>query len=316
LIYPAEKKYNNNCKKSTKIELLAFFLVTTGSTMAKSKKTTSAGAEKPVATSKSKDASDENFLQFDAGALASLTQNIEARLKGGNKNNKSNSNGASEKKGAKGPKSPASKPNGKGKANKPVENNRPVQKSFQGKKRDRNGAVIEKEDKVQKGENLQKTNPQDEDDEAGDEDDVLRKEILALGGSKEDFDLLAGVVSDSEAEDSAQTKPALNEDALRKELAKLLKGSDQYQAEIPDDQVSEEEEEEASDEELSRESDEEEDNEVESEAEEANGSSPDVDSAAGNASKKSIVEPQPNPFPKEYSQLVSRLWIDLFTRFR
>lgn len=280
--------------------------------MAKNKNKTSAGVEKSAAASKSKDALDENFISFDAGTLASLTKNIEARLKGdNNKKNNKGTNGASEKKGAKGPKSPASKPSGKGRADKPVENSRPPQKSFQGKKRDRNGAVIEKAEnkekteKAQKAGKPQKTNSQD--DDPGDEDDVLRKEILALGGSKEDFDLLAGVDSDEEVEGSTQTKPSSDEDALRKELSKLLKGSGQYQAEIPDDQVSEEEEEDDDDDEEEA-SDEEEDKE-ESEAEEAKESASDVDSAAENASKKSIVEPQQNTFPKEYSRLVSRLQI-------
>ncbi|CRG85049.1 Ribosome biogenesis protein MAK21 [Talaromyces islandicus] len=279
--------------------------------MAKTKKRSSSGPENATLANKPKDAaSDEKLISFDANTLASLTKNIEARLKGDNKSkDKKSSNTAPDKRDAKGPKSPASKPNGKGRADKPVENSRPGSKSFQGKKRDRNGTVIEKAEKTEKSGKPQK--PKSENDGAGDEDDVLRKEILALGGSKEDFDLLADVVSDSEVEDSTKTKSVSDENALRKELAKLLKGSGQYQAEIPDDQVSEEEEveeeeeeeeEEASNEDSGKNSDEE-NNEVESEAEEANASAPDVDPAAGHASKKSIVEPQQNTFPKEYSRL-------------
>lgn len=274
--------------------------------MAKNKKKTSAGAETSAAgSSKSKDASGENFISFDASTLASLTQNIEARLKGGaDKNSKKNkNNGTSEKKGPKEFKSPTSKPHGEGKAEeaKPVGTSRPPQKSSsQGKKRDRNGAVIGKVEKVEnvgKGK-VQKTKLQadNDDDDAGDnEDDVLRKEILALGGSKEDFDLLAGVDSGSEVEDSAQKKTDSNEDALRKELAKLLKGAGQYQAEIPDDEVSEQEEEEE-EEETTDQDIEQEDQDLSSEAEK---------SAAKDTSKKSVAEPQQNTFPKEYSRLVS-----------
>jgi len=255
-------------------------------------------AENPAATSNSKDASDENFISFDAGTLASLTQNIEARLKG-DKKNTTNNQGKFDKNGAKEHKSPAPKPNRKGKAEKSTDNknSRPVQNSLQGKKRDHNGAVIEKTEKADKARNPQKSEAQDD---ARDDDDVLRKEILALGGSKEDFDLLAGVESDSEVEDTPKNKSDLNEDALRKELSKLLEGSGQYQAEIPDNEVAEEEEDAAA----SVDDVSDDDGDLQSEVDEESGSTSDMASTAGDTSKKSIADPQPNTFPKEYSRLV------------
>ncbi|KAH8697321.1 CBF/Mak21 family-domain-containing protein [Talaromyces proteolyticus] len=247
------------------------------------KKVETTRSEKPTSTNKSKDAGDENFLSLDAGALANLTRNIEARLKDKN---------SSGKKPAKGAKQPTPKPS-KEKADTSSQKNGTNQKSFKGKKRDRNGDVIEKiEDKTTKSGKSKQAVSQD--DGAEDEDEVLRKEILAMGGSKEDFDLLAGVESDSELEDSAQSsgkkKTEPDGDALRKELSRLLKDAGQYVPEIPD--------EEAEDEDVSEEAD------VQNSDSEDSNDDDSTSSVKEDAPSEIMPEkPQEITFPKEYSRL-------------
>lgn len=243
---------------------------------------------------------DESFISLDAGALANLTRNIEQKLKDGkntanNKSQKRTNNSKTETKKVpvhdfKDKRNTAAKP----------------QNSNQGRKRSRDGEVIEKPSKGGNAKNDQS------------QDDILRKEILALGGSKEDFDLLAEVASDSEIEvaSGSHKKAGSNDDALRKELTQLLKDAGQFNPEIADDQVEEEqsasEDEGEEEDEEDEEEEEEEDKEIESasEADDINARSKETNSknATQIAEKKkaAFAEPQ-SQFPKEYSRLVSHL---------
>jgi ribosome biogenesis protein MAK21 len=239
--------------------------------MAKSNEKRSSGVQvsqtdKSPKADESKISSEENFISLDAGALANLTKKIEQNLKSGKGNNnnpqKRTENPKAEIK--KGPKKNFTEKKGA------------AQKTNQGKKRNRNGDVIDKPEKDGKA-------------QTETEDDILRKEILALGGSKEDFDLLANVNSDSEVEESASKKAGSEEDSLRKELSKLLKDVGQYNPEIPDDQVTDEEESMGE-----SEGDDE-------EAEEQLQQSAKVD----DKKKKDAVTETQSQFPKEYSRLVS-----------
>lgn len=264
--------------------------------MAKNKGKRSSIGNAPQA-GESKVSTDENFISLDAGALANLTRNIEQKLKDGkntanNKSQKRTNNSKTETNKApvndsKDKKNPAAK----------------TQNSNQGKKRSRDGEVIEKSAKGGSAKNDQS------------QDDILRKEILALGGSKEDFDLLAEVASDSEVEESASgsnKKAGQNDDALRKELAQLLKDAGQFNPEIADDQVEEEQSasEDGSEEDDEEEVKEEDDDEIDSasEADDINVPSKEIQSKAaieGADKRKAAFAETQSQFPKEYSRLVS-----------
>ncbi|KAL1885587.1 RNA-binding ribosome biosynthesis protein mak21 [Paecilomyces lecythidis] len=165
---------------------------------------------------------EDSFPNLDESALANLTSKIEQRLKGGN---------GTPKKDQKKPKNAAVNEGKKDK--KPEQKSSAKQDSAKGKKRDRNGDVISREEKQNGKKNKDEEN------------DALRQEILALGGSKEDFDLIAGVDSDSEIEGqdggSGKSKGGNNDDALRKELSKMLEGAGHI---VPKDIEQDDEEEE------------------------------------------------------------------------
>jgi ribosome biogenesis protein MAK21 len=305
LFYPAEKKH----PKSKSIAQFDPDQQSITRVMAKTKGKRSSTvqasqAENPHDAGESKVSPDENFISLDAGALANLTRNIEQKLKDGKNtaNNKSQKRTENSKAGTK--KAPANDFKDKKNAAAKTQNS---SNSNQGKKRNRDGEVIEKSAKSGSAKNDQT------------QDDILRKEILALGGSKEDFDLLAEVASDSEVEESASgsnKKAVSNDDALRKELAQLLKDAGQFSAEIADDQVDEEQ---SASEDGNEEEDEEEenDNEVEdeiesaSEADDANVPSKETAKSKGATEvadkKKAALAEAQSQFPKEYSRLVSYL---------
>jgi ribosome biogenesis protein MAK21 len=77
-------------------------------------------------------------------------------------------------------------------------------------------------------------------------DDTLRQEILALGGTEEDLELLADVDSESEVEGTSyKPKAKGGDDDLRKELSKMLEAAGHVVPEdLAEDEVEEEEEEE------------------------------------------------------------------------
>lgn len=173
---------------------------------------------------------------IDESAFAGLRQKIEQRLKNqssgkgkGKKDNKSESNTEH---------TPAKK--GKEIAPKTGKN----QESAQGKKRDRNGDVIAREEK--KGGRNKQAKPESVKKDSKDE--TLRQEILALGGTEDDLDLLAGVDSESEVEGAPSKGKKGGDDDLRKELSKMLEASGHVVPDdLPDEEVEQEEDEEAED---------------------------------------------------------------------
>ncbi|PGG99901.1 hypothetical protein AJ79_08383 [Helicocarpus griseus UAMH5409] len=160
----------------------------------------------------------DSVPDFSAGVLANLTKRIEQRLQGQDgaetkpeKAKKAPVNDAKKKKDAR--PQPEAKP----------DNNK-------GKKRDRNGEVIGPQ-KAAKG----KSAPREEREEQG---DTLENEIYAIGGSKEDYDLLAGVDSDSEMEISEdgptkQSGKGGSEKDLRDDIERMLKGGNPSSAPKP-----------------------------------------------------------------------------------
>ena len=133
------------------------------------------------------------------------------------------------------------------------------------------------------------------------DEDTLRQEILALGGTQEDFDLLADVDSESEVE-GATTNPKgkVGDDDLRKELSKLLEAAGHV---VPDDLADEDVEEDA-------------DPDIEND-EENNASEDDIEGSSEPEQDVSDISedgeaPAPKKqtpevvIPKEYAKLVSR----------
>ncbi|GIK02843.1 hypothetical protein Aspvir_006905 [Aspergillus viridinutans] len=258
--------------------------------MAKGKGKSSSGANAvPVVDSKF---AGESLPQLEEGAFAGLRQKIEQKLKderaGKQHKSKNKKNQNVDKATPKKEKeaAPKSEPRREVKSD----------KSNKGKKRDRNGEVIAREEKKA----------------GGNQDDTLRQEILALGGTEEDFDLLAGVESESEVEVASETqkksKNKSDEDSLRKELSAMLAAAGQV---VPDDIEDENEVAGASDSEgVDEEEEQEEEDDVQqsedgdqSEEEEEASSAP-VARKTEPPKKEKVKEPGPeNIFPKEFSKL-------------
>jgi hypothetical protein len=189
--------------------------------MAKTKSTRSTGADtKGPNETAPKNGSMEaaNFLpNLDDSALATLTQRIEQKLQG-----RSGTKKASQK----APERPvpySRTTKGNTASEKQIEKKQTLSK---GKKRNRNGDVINSEEKTGK-----KTDGKNE---------TLRREILALGGGEEDYNMLMGVDSASELEYHAvapaksQSQPS--DGILRKELAKMLKETGKVEVEIDEEE--------------------------------------------------------------------------------
>ncbi|KAJ5098805.1 CCAAT-binding factor [Penicillium argentinense] len=219
--------------------------------------------------------------QIDEGAFAGLRQKIEQRLKdqnsGKGKSKKDNKPQASIETSP-----PKKEKNAAPKADK-------KQDSAQGKKRNRNGDVIAREEKG--GKNKQEKSAGSK---KGASDDTLRQEIIALGGTEEDLDLLAGVDSESEVEGAASKKKG-GDDDLRKELSKMLEAAGHVVPEdLPDEEVEEEDEREE-EEEADDDEEDEEDDAAEDDIEDA---SDDVDEKAEDSFEESDIEDAP-PAPKQ-----------------
>ncbi len=236
---------------------------------------------------------------MEESAFAGLRQKIEQRLKDGAakqkpKNNKSKSAPAGDSNKAKdnSTKTSSNQPN--------------LDKNVKGKKRDRNGEVIAQDEKEDGKSQKSKS------DKTGG-DDTLRQEILALGGTEEDLELLAGVDSESEVEDAKTSKKpqGSSEDLLRKELSSMLAAAGQVVPEdLADDDVEGEEvdeEEQDGEEEEIEEDGEEEDEPVDEEDSAADSLSEEVlTPEAKQPTKKETKETVPETiFPKEFSKLVS-----------
>ncbi|KAL4948083.1 CBF/Mak21 family-domain-containing protein [Aspergillus filifer] len=247
----------------------------------------------PLAANKKADTPADVLPQLEENAFAGLRQKIEQRLKEGatkqkSKNNKSKTGPSDDAKNTK---------NNAAKADSKPKNE--SDKNAKGKKRDRNGEVIAQDEK--KGGKSQ----QGKSDKV--DDDVLRQEILALGGTEEDLDLIAGIDSEDEVEAAEAPKKSKGsaEDSLRKELSAMLAAAGQV---VPDDLEDEEVEEEAEDED-EEEEDEEDEGEVGEEEEEQSSpgeESPDEEPEpeVKKPTKKEVKESVPEIiFPKEFTKL-------------
>ncbi|PYH44443.1 RNA-binding ribosome biosynthesis protein MAK21 [Aspergillus saccharolyticus JOP 1030-1] len=247
----------------------------------------------------------EALPQLEESAFAGLRQKIEQRLKDQNNAKQKSKNG-------KGKSAPADTPKKNQEVaskaeSKPAAGN---DKNNKGTKRDRNGDVIA----AGETKGIGKEKPKGKEDN----DDVLRQEILALGGTEEDLDLLAGVDSESEVENTTgkKSKGKSEEDSLRKELASMLAAAGQV---VPDDLEDEEVEEEEEDAEEDDNEDEtgdmEDDAEVDDEEElvdededdaeeEASEDEPPAPAPKEDKKEKAAKQAAPeNIFPKEFSKL-------------
>ncbi|KAL4872813.1 hypothetical protein BDV12DRAFT_161572 [Aspergillus spectabilis] len=230
--------------------------------------------------------------QIEESAFAGLRQKIEQRLKDGaakqkTKNNKPKVAAVEDAKPAN------TKNNATTFDSKPRSDS---DKNVKGKKRDRNGDVIEKKE-------VGKT--QNSNAGEADENDTLRQEILALGGTEEDFELLAGVESEEEVDDEDVSKKSngrSTEDSLRKELSSMLAAAGQI---VPDD-IADDDVEEVEDEE-DDEAEEEEEEEIESgddSPEDAASEEEPPVQITKQPAKKEVKEAAPETiFPKEFSKL-------------
>lgn len=246
--------------------------------MAKGKGKRSSDAHEPHSEPAVADPGSQTTIDMpnlDEGAFAGLRQKIEQRLK----DQKSGKGKSKDNSKAKAPavEAPAKKDKQK------IDQN---QGSAKGKKRDRNGEVIAREEKKGGKNKKEKSDAP----AMNNKEDTLRQEILALGGTEEDFDLLAGVDSESEVEDApSKPKNKSGEDSLRKELSMMLEAAGQV---VPPDLADEEADEGGED----QDDGEDEDGEYSSEPEDS-----DVDEAP--------VEPVAPEVkvPKEYAKLVSNI---------
>lgn len=213
---------------------------------------------------------------MEESAFAGLRQKIEQRLKDGaakqkSKNNKSKSAPAGDAK------------NSKDNSTKSNSNQSNSDKNVKGKKRDRNGEVIAREQN--KGGITKQEKPKAS--KKSDDDETLRQEILAMGGTEEDLDLLAGVDSESEVEGESGKV----DDDLRKQLSSMLEASGHVAPEdLADDEV------EGVEEEIESEDD------IEDSEENAESSGPESDIEEAPAPKAKQSE---SVVPKEYLKLVS-----------
>ncbi|PGH00151.1 ribosome biogenesis protein MAK21 [Blastomyces parvus] len=161
-------------------------------------------AEKPANPST---ANADSLPDLSAGVLANLTKRIEQGFQDQKsqpqKEKKANGSELKKKKDAR----PQSEP-------------KPDNKK--GKKRDRNGEVIAPQVGA-------KGKPESKLDERGAHGNALENEIYAIGGTKEDYDLIAGIDSDSEMEVFEDTPKqrngkSVNENTLRRDIEKMLGG--------------------------------------------------------------------------------------------
>lgn len=271
--------------------------------MAKGKGKGSSGAtaaipDGGVSVDKPNNASTDSGPQLEEGAFAGLRQKIEQKLKdqsAAKEQKAKNKTKGAAKDTSKNDNKETTKPN----STQESKSNNKKDRNNKGKKRDRNGDVIASEGKPSGKEKPSKSTD-------GDENDALRKEILALGGTEDDLDLVAGIGSESEVEDSADAKKKSSnksgDEDLRKELSSMLAAAGQV---VPDD-IEDEEEEEAEDQDDNDEGGDDESDEQEdiaaqegSDIEEESSSEPFKEK-----NKKELAKREEFVVPKEYSKLV------------
>ncbi|GAB1212678.1 hypothetical protein ATERTT37_001824 [Aspergillus terreus] len=261
--------------------------------MAKGKGKRSSGAHEAVSEGSSAangtNAGADAFPQLEESAFAGLRQKIEQRLKdqsSAKQKSKNNKSKAGSNDSAKEPKQTAPKTDSK----------RGDAEKNKGKKRDRNGEVIaaEKKDKA---------------DTSAAQDDTFLQEVLALGGTKEDIDLLEGIDSDVEdvADTTQKSKGKSEEDLLRKELSSMLAAAGQVVPEDAEEEDIDEEDDEAEEDEAEEDEDEDESEQAEDSGEdEEDEIKPAPSSKQAKESTKSDKAPKDKAeisFPKEYSKL-------------
>ncbi|KAL4925825.1 RNA-binding ribosome biosynthesis protein MAK21 [Aspergillus undulatus] len=252
----------------------------------------------PLADNNKTNAGAAALPQLEESAFAGLRQKIEQRLKEGAskqkpKNGKSSTGPSQDAKNAN---DNAAKSDAKSKNN--------ADKNVKGKKRDRNGEVIARDEKKDGKSQMAKS------DKGGD-DDVLRQEILALGGTEEDLELLAGVDSEEEVEAGEAPKKSKGsaEDSLRKELSAMLAAAGQV---VPDDLEEEDVEEAEEDDDEAEVEEDGEEEEEDQEDEEAGSDDESEDASDEEASELEVKQPAKKEaretapetiFPKEFSKL-------------
>lgn len=155
---------------------------------------------KPNKPTGAKVASNNDIPSFDENALSALTSKIEKGFAKGNAPNKSTESATKSSKQTKSNKSTNST-DSKSKS-KPIESGR-------GTKRDAQGNAKEK-----------RNGSSNEAPKSGNDRETLLQEILALGGTEEDLDLVLDAQSDSENED--EKKPASTDNGFKNEFAKFV----------------------------------------------------------------------------------------------
>ena len=227
--------------------------------------------------------------QIDESAFVGLRQKIEQRLK-----DQSSSKG---KPKSNKPNVPAQATFGKKEKETVPKGGKNQQSSAQGKKRDRNGEVIARDEKKD-GKNKAGKSTKNVDEE-----ETLRQEILALGGTEEDLDLLAGVDSESEVEGApSQSKTKGGDDDLRKELSKMLEAAGHVVPDdLADDEVEDQEGEDEEEENTAEDAVDEDDSEPEEEVSEIS------DAEEAPSANKTVAKPKEPEvvIPKAYAKLVS-----------
>jgi len=171
----------------------------------KAKKHASGGAE--VAATKS-----DSLPSFDEQALTALTSKIEQQFGKGKPPKEQQPTTGKRSSNYESPGTEAKGRGTKGKA-------RTQEKHARGIKRDAHGNAKAADEPAAK---RQKKQAKHQNGEERDGRAVLLEEILALGGTEEDLDLVADVVSDDEEEGSAPTNST--DKSLRKDLANFVAG--------------------------------------------------------------------------------------------
>lgn len=257
--------------------------------------------------------------KLEESAFAGLRQKIEQRLRDQSTAKQQKSKGKAKGDAKETPKKEkeeaAPKPGPTQESKKDDKNN-----DNKGKKRNRNGDVIAKEEKASGKEKQSKSSFEKD-------DDTLRQEILVLGGTEEDLNLVAGADSESEIEDNVKdSKGTSDDDALRKELSSMLtaaghvvpgdldeeEGGDGEQEEGEGEEEEEEEEKEEDNghdegEENGDDESEEQDNDDEQEVSDAEEETPVPAKASNESAKETKEQPAKTeelPVPKQFSKLV------------
>jgi ribosome biogenesis protein MAK21 len=236
------------------------------------------------------DSQPADIPQFDDGAFAGLRQKIEQRL-----NNQSSGKGKSKK--DKKPQPSIETPKKEKDTPKAGKN----QGSAQGKKRDRNGDVIAREE--QKGDQKKQGKP--EGPKKSIKNDTLREEILALGGTEEDLELLDGVDSESEVEGAPSKGKKGGDEDLRKELSKMLEAAGHVVPDDLEDDEAEAEEEAEAEAEAEAEEDDVEEADDGSEADSEDASEPEESDIEEAPPVKPTKKEPEVVVPKEFAKLVS-----------